>query len=198
MNYLAHLYFSDLTPESCVGQLLPDCMAPLRVLPEASPELAEHIRLHQIIDHFTDNYPAIVALKREFQPPFRRFAGILLDVRFDQSLARNWASLHEQPLEEFEQAVYRALAAYDGPENDRLRGLRLALVERQWLSDYRHDYAIQRALTSLDRRSRFTTPLANSLEELKRLERPIEDTFNRFFPDLQAHVTSRRRPGARL
>lgn len=192
MNYLAHLYFSDLTPESCAGQLLPDCMAPPEVLPHASPELASHIRLHQAIDQFTDHHPHVVALKREFQPPFRRFAGILLDVRFDQSLARQWSRWHHLSLESFGHAVYDALAAYHGPENDRLRRLRLALIQHQWLCDYRHDVGIQRALSSLDRRSRFRTPLAEAQGELKRLDSQIEQTFNTFFPDLQAHVSANR------
>lgn len=195
MNYLAHLYFSDLTPESCVGQLLPDCMPPHQVLTDASPTLAEHIRLHQAIDRYTDHYPAVVDLRRQFQPPYRRFAGILLDVRFDQSLARDWQQYHSAPLASFEQAVYRALADYYGPENDRLRQLRRALVRRQWLGEYQHDSGVQRALTSLDRRSRFYTPLADAAAELTRLDNVIEETFRGFFPALRNQVAQLRHSG---
>lgn len=193
MNYLAHLYFADSTPDSCTGQLLPDCMPPRAVPADISPELALHIRLHREIDRYTDHHPDTVALRQEFQPPYRRFAGVLIDVVFDQCLARRWEAFHTLPLAEFSQTVYQALAAYQGPENARLKDLRQALVRHQWLPGYATEQGLRRALASLDRRSRFHTPLARADQELARLAHPIADTFERFFPELIRHIEHSRR-----
>lgn len=188
MNYLAHLYFSDLTPNSCVGQLLPDCM-PVRQLPTNAPEeLLTFARLHQHIDRFTDQHPDVVALRQTFEPPYRRFAGVLIDVFFDHVLAKTWTAHHRQQLPEFAQGVYGALRGYTGPENERLRALRLAMIEHQWLPHYATRAGMNSALTSLDRRSRFTTPLAQAVDLLETHEARITDTFSQFFPELKASI----------
>lgn len=192
MNYLAHLYFSDLTPDSCVGQLLPDCMPPARLPASASDELRRHAALHQHIDRFTDHHPAVLALRRQFEPPYRRFAGVLIDVFFDHYLARHWACHADLPLPDFAQQVYGALGHYNGPENDRLRGLRLALIQHQWLPGYGTRTGMDRALCNLDRRSRFNTPLATAVNLLDTHGSRIEDTFEQFFPELTVSVAAAR------
>lgn len=190
MNYLAHLYFSNLTPDSCVGQLLPDCM-PLRGLPpEASAELLHYAQLHQHIDRFTDHHPVVIELRHSFLPPYRRFAGVLVDVFFDYVLARQWSDLHWLTLPEFADQVYAQLGAYKGPENDRLKALRQALLRRQWIPNYATREGIDGALRHLDQRSRFETPLAHSVALLETYDTQISASFERFFPDLKASVTA--------
>ncbi len=188
MNYLAHLYFSELTPDSCVGQLLPDCMPPARLPTEVSAELRHHVELHRVIDHVTDNHSEVQALRRSLQPPYRRFGGVILDVFFDHYLARNWSHWHPRPLPDFAADVYAALADYTGPENERLRQLRQALIRRRWLPGYATREGMARALSNLDRRSRFRTPLAESVELLDSRGEEVAAVFRTFFPDLQAEV----------
>lgn len=192
MNYLAHLYFSDLTPDSCVGQLLPDCMAPRQLPDSVSDELARHIALHQFIDRFTDQHPDVLALKAQFQPPYRRFAGVLIDVFFDHVLAREWQQWHAQPIEMFAHQVYGALADYQGPENDRLNALRHALLSHRWLPGYAYPLGVERALQGLDRRSRFKTPLAEAHQLLPDMYPEIATRFSSFFPELRAAVAAQK------
>lgn len=195
MNYLAHLYFSALTPDSCVGQLLPDCMPPARLPAEASAELRRHVELHRVIDHFTDSHPEVQALRRSLQPPYRRFGGVILDVFFDHYLARDWPRWHSQPLPDFAAAVYTALADYRGPENKRLQHLRQALITHRWLPGYATREGMARALGNLDRRSRFRTPLAEAVELLDSRGEDVAAVFERFFPDLQAAVRAHQARG---
>lgn len=193
MNYLAHLYFSDLTPDSCVGQLLPDCMPPRQLPADSSNELQQHAELHRHIDRFTDQHPIVTALRQDFQPPFRRFAGVFIDVFFDHYLARHWQHYHHLSLPGFSQQVYDALAAYEGPENARLRQLRQALIARQWLPGYATREGIARALGNLDRRSRFQTPLNRGIELLDQMDDRLDSDFQQFFPALMDSVDARRR-----
>lgn len=196
MNYLAHLYFSDLTPDSCVGQLLPDCMPPRQLPDDVSAQLQRHVMLHQHIDHYTDNHPIVMSLRRQFEPPYRRFAGVLIDVFFDHYLARHWTHFHPQRLPDFAHQVYVALDAYEGPENPRLNQLRTALITHQWLPGYATREGMDRALRNLDRRSRFNTPLATGVELLDTMEEPLRNAFLSFFPELRDSVAKRRhQPG---
>ena len=57
------------------------------------------IRLHRAIDVYTDAHPQVLAAKALLQPPYRRYAGILLDMWFDHCLARDFARWSELPLE---------------------------------------------------------------------------------------------------
>lgn len=194
MNYLAHLYFSDLTPDSCVGQLLPDCMPPRQLPDGCSEELLRHAALHQHIDRFTDQHAIVVALRHDFRPPFRRFAGVLIDVFFDHYLALHWRHYHDLPLATFSQQVYQALEGYEGPENHRLNRLRQALITRQWLPGYATREGIDRALNSLDRRSRFNTPLPEGILLLDHMHERLERDFQQFFPALIDSVNARTGP----
>lgn len=196
MNYLAHLYFSDLTPDGCVGQLLPDCMPPRQLPESATATLRQHVHLHQVIDRFTDHHDQVLALRRSFEPPFRRFSGVILDVLFDHILARTWSDWHDTPLDAFSAQVYTALAAYRGPENERLRSLRLALVQHRWLPGYGTREGMARALSSLDRRSRFNTPLATAVQVLDQRHDDISAVFSQFFPQLQAEVRRAQTDGS--
>lgn len=191
MNYLAHLYFSELTPDSCAGQLLPDCMPPRQLPESASAELRHHVDLHLTIDRLTDSHPAVQALRRSLPPPYRRFGGVILDVFFDHCLARSWSQWCTQPLPEFAEGVYAALADYDGPENERLRMLRMALIRRRWLPGYATREGMAGALGSLDRRSRFHTPLAEAPVLLDTHGHQVDQVFAELFPSLREAVATR-------
>ncbi|MCH8550950.1 MAG: acyl carrier protein phosphodiesterase [Natronospirillum sp.] len=176
-----------------MGQLLPDCMPPKQLPEGVSDELRHHVDLHLTIDRLTDSHPAVQALRRSLPPPYRRFGGVILDVFFDHCLARNWSQWSAQPLPEFAEGVYTALAAYNGPENERLKMLRTALVQRRWLPGYATREGMARALESLDRRSRFRTPLAEAPVLLDSHGHQVDQVFADLFPALRAAVNSQTR-----
>jgi len=79
MNWLAHLFLSEKTPDSLMGNLLPDFLrnAELQALPR---EFDRGIRLHRIVDAFTDSHPVVLQSRRRLSPPYRRYAGIVVDM----------------------------------------------------------------------------------------------------------------------
>jgi acyl carrier protein phosphodiesterase len=184
MNYLAHLYLADRTGTSFAGSLMGDVVrGPLEG--RYPPAIEQGIRLHRRVDSFTDAHPVVRAAKARLQPPYRRYAGILLDVYFDHCLARQWPRHHARPLEDFAQTAYRRLLR---------EGLRLAhpgfllrlsyLRSRNLLLSYREPAGVEQALQGLSTRLSRANPLASGLQALTPLHEELEQDFAGFFPEL--------------
>ncbi|MGH8113592.1 MAG: ACP phosphodiesterase, partial [Rhodanobacteraceae bacterium] len=90
MNHLAHALLADAGgTEFALGSALGDFT---HGHPDPAWPAARQagLRFHRAIDQFTDRHPEVVAARRLFQPPMRRYAGIVLDVWFDHLLVNGW------------------------------------------------------------------------------------------------------------
>ncbi|WP_210396440.1 ACP phosphodiesterase [Motiliproteus sediminis] len=187
MNYLAHLYFADPTPESRVGNLMGDFYrgSVSDTLPAA---VREGILLHRRIDAFTDQHPVVAGARQRLQGPRRRFAGIIIDLTFDHFLCRHWPRYHSLSLAAFLDQTYADLARYTGPIPARMREPLRRLYTRRWLAAYAELEGIDTALArTADRLSR-PTSLAQGGEEVRRHYRALEQDFEQFFPALINYV----------
>ena len=110
MNFLAHLYLAGDDEALRLGALLGDFVRG-RVALETYPEpVREGIRMHRHIDAFIDTLPDFVRLRASLEPPFRRYAGIIIDLGLDHELARRWENYSDQPLAVFDSGVRGMLA----------------------------------------------------------------------------------------
>ena len=112
MNYLAHFHLSHGDDDLIVGALLGDFVkGPLKG--ERDRRIEQGILLHRKIDAFTDSHLALRETHQQFDPRYRRFAGIMTDVAFDFFLNQHWQRFHHQPLDQFCQHVYQLLSSAD-------------------------------------------------------------------------------------
>lgn len=185
MNHLAHVLLAGDDEWLRLGGLMGDFVhgAPDPALP---PRLAAGIRLHRTIDTFTDNHPEVVAARAMFAPPYRRYAGILLDMWFDHCLARDFAQWCAVPLALFSAEVRALLHRHDALLPDGLRRFLVYMEARDLPAGYANREEIGRALGGIGRRLRRTNPLDTALPVLVALEAPLQACFEAFFPDLQA------------
>ena len=81
MNFLAHSFLS-YSEEQLVGNMIADFIKnrDLASLPEG---IQEGVKLHRIIDSFTDSHDVVKNAKKPFQPLVRLYAGAFVDVSFD-------------------------------------------------------------------------------------------------------------------
>jgi acyl carrier protein phosphodiesterase len=184
VNYLAHLYLADRTGTSLAGSLMGDVVrGPLEG--RYPPAIERGIHLHRRVDSFTDSHPVVRAAKTRLQPPYRRYAGILLDVFFDHCLARQWDQYHAQSLEEFVRQAHGTLLREGLGLAHPGFVLRLSyLRSRKLLLSYREPAGIERALRSLSTRLSRANPLASGLEALSPQAVALENDFQAFFPEL--------------
>lgn len=187
MNYLAHLYLAERTQTSLLGNLMGDFVRG-RLRGDHPPAIELGIRLHRRVDSYTDRHPRVVASRRRLRPPFRRYAGILVDVFYDHFLARDWARLHDQPLEVFAARVYAALEANPELLGERLRRAAPYFRRHDLLVSYRELGGIEHALAGLSARLSRRNPLGAGLIELQRNYAGLENDFRAFLPELEVYA----------
>lgn len=164
MNFLAHALLAGDTPTMIVGGVVGDWIK--GTLPGALPDdLAKGVALHRAIDHFAESHPAFNCSRSRVSPARRRYAGVLVDVFYDHLLARNWAAIHQQPLDEYCAAVYALI-------RDRLNDLPASaqpalklMAQENWLASYAQIEGIADVLARMSRRARQPNPLAHGEQE---------------------------------
>ena len=193
MNFLAHLYLASPDPDLMFGGVLADFVRGRAVngYPEA---IRKGIRLHIQIDAFTDNHPIVVAARKRFQPPFRRYAGILIDLAFDHFLAAGWETYSPSvALDTFAGNAYELLEAAPSNHPERMRRMVAAMRGENWLVSYGELEGIDRALCRLSLRLSREKPLAEAGGAIRENYAGLQSDFARFHPDLVRFVTLTRR-----
>ena len=187
MNYLAHLYLSQDNGFSMTGNLMADFLKHVE-LSEQPESILRGIENHRATDKFTDSHDLVLGLKQHFNPDFRRFVPIMLDVSFDHMLAKHWANFHEQPLTQFTQHAYVKLedASQHMPDImiNRIRGM----AKRDWLGAYIELETVEKTLLAISNRIRFENSLDMSFSEVEDQYDRIEESFLSFFPELIDHI----------
>ncbi|HVV97904.1 MAG TPA: ACP phosphodiesterase [Rhodanobacteraceae bacterium] len=190
MNLLAHALLaapdSGLMLGSAIGDFVRGAIDP--ALPE---RVRAGIALHRSVDAFTDAHREISAARELFDPPFRRYAGILIDVWFDHLLARQWAEHGEGELDAFSLRVRAMLSGDATIVPERMRGFIAYLEAHDLPAAYRETSAIGDALRGMSRRLSRANPLDDALPVLVARRASLQQRFDAFFPDLRAFAEAR-------
>lgn len=189
MNHLAHVWLAGEDPEAIVGAVLGDFW---RGPPDPSwsPRLAAGVQLHRRIDRLTDAHPAVVDARGLFDPPLRRYAGVLLDVWFDHRLAATWERWEPAPLPEFAARIDATLATAPATLPDDFHRYRRRMAEIGGWAAYRQRPHVDRVLARLGHGSRFAHPLADAGAALDARGEALEAVFLRLLPDLRAALAA--------
>jgi len=189
MNYLAHLYLSQDNGLSKAGNLMADFLkqADLSIQPEG---ILRGIENHRATDKFTDSHPAVTRLRTEFDPAFRRFVPIMLDVTFDHMLAKSWSDFHEMELAAFTQHAHQQLSEVEQFMPDLMRNRLRGMAKEGWLARYVSTDTVDKTLIAISNRIRFENNLDEAYREVVKQYDVIEETFHTFFPELVEYIRS--------
>jgi acyl carrier protein phosphodiesterase len=188
MNYLAHLYLADPTPDSLLGNLLADFVKGNEVA-QLPPAIQAGVRLHRQLDSFTDRHSLVQRSIGRISESWHWFSGILIDVYYDHILALDWDRYAREPLRQFTDRVHRCL----NDNIDRAPPASRELIKRMIESDRLQSYAtiegITEALVRLSRRIRERIPkrevrLELAVPLLQENHAVLCDDFHEFFPQL--------------
>ncbi len=185
MNHLAHVLLSGADADMRLGAMLGDFWhgTPDPVWPAG---VRNGVLLHRKIDVYTDSHPLVLEAKRLFEPPWRRFAGILTDVYFDHVLARAWTRYADEPLDALSASTLAKLEAnafWLPPDLMRFsRYMRLhGLFGR-----YAERAMIEQVLAGIGTRLRHVNPLHEAGPVLWQQALALDAFFEEFFPQLEA------------
>ena len=188
MNFLAHLYLAGDDEDQVVGQVLADFLE-RGWRDRVSLGVLRGVRLHQQADLYTDQHELFRRSRERLPQPFRRYAGIVVDIFYDHLLATHWEQFHDVPLDEFAQSRYRILEGRTEGMTGRMRAVLPILVERDWLTSYRSREGVEYALAGVSRRLKRANPIAEAGAALWANREGFEQDFLAFFPELTTHMT---------
>ena len=191
MNHLAHTVLAGPDPLLVAGGLLGDFWrgAPDPAWPHA---LRAGVLLHRRIDSIADAHPLTQEARRRFEPPFRRYAGILLDVWFDHLLACSFERLCGTTLRAHVERVYAILRSDDPDWPAPFRLFAARLVPRDGLARYLERGHVESVLERISERLQRDNPVGLALPVLESLAGPLERDFEAFWPALAAAAEAER------
>lgn len=191
MNHLAHALLSGADDGWRLGGLLGDFVRG-RIDPGLPLPVQRGIAQHRAIDAYTDSHAEIRALRARFQPTYRRYAGILIDIWFDHLLARDFHAWSDIPLARFSDDLVQLLHRHGALLPESLRRFRTYLQAHGLPAAYADRPMIGEVLGAVGTRLTRANPLAEGMLEITRLEAELDLTFARFFPDLLAFAKTWR------
>jgi acyl carrier protein phosphodiesterase len=194
MNHLAHALLSGTDPHVRLGGMLGDFLRG-RIDPMLPDGVRRGVELHRAIDSFTDRHADVASARRLFVSPFRRYAGILIDIWFDHLLARDFAAWSVHPLAHFSDDLQALLRAHDDGLPEGLQRFSRYMQARNLPAAYARRDMIDEVLHGVSTRLRHANPVANGLTELLRLEPELDRLFQQFFPQLVAFAEQWRESG---
>ena len=191
MNYLAHLYLAEDSPESLIGNLLGDFVKG-RSIDTYGDEIKKGIQLHQKVDIYTDSHPIVRESKRLISPVNRRYSGIIVDVFYDHFLAINWLDYSSISLKEFTAKAYSILEQNEAILPDSIKRVLPNIINRNVLMSYVEIQGINYALQRISLRLKRENNLGSASEELIANYERFKLDFSRFFPELIDYVKTLR------
>ncbi|GAB3531687.1 acyl carrier protein phosphodiesterase [Pontibacter brevis] len=187
MNFLAHIYLSGEDEALLIGNFIADSVKGKQV-ELYSPGIAKGIRLHRLIDAYTDTHPIVAESKARLRPKYRKFAPVVADIYYDHFLAAQFEQYAQQPLSVYAQEVYTLIQQHYSMLPARVQHLFKYMQQQNWLLSYAQLEGITQALTGMSRRAKFESGMETAGEELQENYTFYAAEFDAFFPELVQFV----------
>ncbi|WEN15322.1 ACP phosphodiesterase [Rhodanobacter sp. AS-Z3] len=186
MNHLAHTLLAGDDEELQLGGMLGDFVHGQPDQTLYSPRVIAGIRLHRAIDVYTDAHLDVLAAKALLPVPYRRYAGILLDMWFDHCLAREFSRWSGRSLLPYSDALRALLWRRDALLTPALRRFRSYMDGHGLPACYADRAVLGQALAGIGQRLSRANPLDSALPVLVEHELELQRCFEVFFPELRA------------
>lgn len=192
MNILAHALLAGSNDDVIVGSLLGDFVhGPVPT--SLAPQVELGVRLHRAVDSYTDRHAQVAALRARFEPPFRRYAGILLDIWFDHLLAQHFAHWSRVPLHDYSTRLRMLLHSREAELPAEMRRFLAYMDLNDLPAGYAQPATIERAIRGVGTRLSRANPLDQSMPVLQAQAPELQRGFEAFFPELLAFAQDWRR-----
>lgn len=184
MNYLAHLALSGSKPEIIIGNYIGDYIKGRldSDVPKVASEFVNGVKLHRFIDEFTDRDEAVLGIKRNMALTLGRAAGISVDIVFDHFLARHFEEFYPKRLSVFADQMYDIIKLHRSYIPVSMQPFSDALIQNQWLTEYRNISGIKRTFDSMARRHSSVSSLVLATDEMMQNYLSYEQGFLEFYP----------------
>jgi acyl carrier protein phosphodiesterase len=188
MNYLAHLYLSGDNHEIMIGNFIADHVKG-RQIELFDSEIIKGIKLHRLIDEFTDSHKVVERSKIRLRSEFSKYAPVIVDVFYDHYLAVKWDQYHHEELTVYASNFYELLNRNNHRLPLRTQQMIEYMIPQNWLLNYKTVVGINKTLTGMSKRTKFESRMDEAAIYLDRYYAEFENEFNEYFEELRAYVS---------
>lgn len=181
MNLLAHLHLGEALPRlEAAGNLVADyCKGPF------SGAFERGVRLHRIIDSYTDAHPRVADARRLFEGRYRRFGGVICDLAFDYCLSQTWSEwMPNLNRIQFIDLRLDALHELSDEMPDDAANIIYAMRTEGWLHRYDRIDGIGEAIRRISIRRPVAKAMIGAELLIEDKQEELMDVFHSFYPDL--------------
>ena len=188
MNYLAHLYLSGNNHELMIGNFIADHVKGKQI-ELFDEEVVKGIKLHRMIDEFTDSHKVVEQSKIRLRSEFGKYSPVIVDVFYDHYLAVKWEQYHHEVLSVYANNFYTLLK--DNHHRLPLRTQQMIeyMIPQNWLVNYQTIAGINKTLTGMSKRTKFESRMDEAAIYLDKYYSEFEQEFNEYFEELRTYVT---------
>ena len=191
MNFLAHFLLAEGTTETLAGNFLGDFIKGRIVVSDFPPGVVQGIHTHRAVDAFADRHPVSAVSRRRFAPPYRRIAGIVVDIAYDHFLSRHWTAFADEEIGAFILRAYDAVETHAHLMPDDLIDIIPRMRDQDWLNETRSLDGLDRIFHRMSHRAPLLSVIHDARREVERNFYPLEADFLQFFPEVVAYVRAR-------
>ena len=188
MNFLAHLYLSGSDENIMIGNFIGDHIKGNH-FSNYNNGIIKGIKLHRLIDAFTDSHPVVEEGKKRLRPYFHKYSPVITDVFYDHFLAKNWTQYHSLSLEEYVSSVYSLLQLNEKILPAKTNYMLSHMIKYNWLEGYATLEGINKSLTGMSRRAKFESNMDKATAHLEKDYLLYEKEFEIFFEELKNYCS---------
>lgn len=188
MNYLAHLYLSGNNHEIMIGNFIADHVKGKQI-EFFDEEVVKGIKLHRMIDEFTDSHKVVEQSKIRLRSEFGKYSPVIVDVFYDHYLAVKWEQYHHEDLSVYANNFYSLLNDNHHRLPVRTQQMIQFMIPQNWLLNYKTIEGINKTLTGMSRRTKFESRMDEAALYLDRYYSEFEGEFDEYFEELRRYVS---------
>ncbi len=188
MNFLAHAYLSFNDPDILAGNMISDFVKGKKQYSYPA-SIQKGIRLHRLIDTFTDSHKCTREIKKLFQPAYGLYAGAFTDIVYDYFLANDTKEFEtKDTLEEFTRITYIQLQhnLHDLPVV--FQGMFPYMRDQNWLYHYRETSGIMKSFNGMTTRAKYIAESATAYSVFVNNIHLIQPIYEEYFPMLKNYA----------
>lgn len=190
MNFLAHIYLSGNNDFMKIGGFMADGVRG-KDYEHFPDDIRKGILLHRAIDTFTDAHTVFRISKHRLHERYGHYSGVIIDVFYDHFLAKNWQDYSDEKLDVFVQNFYQSLEDNFDMLTPKVQNMLPHMERGNWLWNYQFVDGIGTILSQMDRRTKNTSKMGESVQELEQFYKEFEQEFTLFFKELREFVAEK-------
>jgi len=184
MNYLAHAYLSFDDGEILTGNIISDFVKGKKKF-EYPSRIQAGIKLHRLIDNFTDEHAATKEAKEFLRPHYRLYSGAFVDVAYDHFLATDETEFTESSLLAYSEKIYASLAETSAWFPDRFAAMFPFMRSQNWLFNYRTLWGIEKSFGGIVRRSAYLNESDTAFRLFTKYYQPLQQCYRHFWKEVK-------------